>query len=514
MGRSGRGGHGGRAGAQGGRRSGTGHVQPELVGPQPAEYWHEDEAQRYHNTSKAARLQAELTHSAAGLGRLPCGPGVVLDLGAGGGLSTVAFQALAAAAREAGGPPFVLAVDASLDMLASAPSLASVAGIRVPPLGPCIREGEEAPAVDVADGVRWRATRSDALRADFSQPLPFRPGVLDGVLSVSAVQWLLDGRPSCSIADGDDLSAPARAVVAAATATAAGAAELVATERPPACVEALQVECREDAAQPEARHPRLQRLFESLRAACVPRARMGLQFYPPKGDHDFGARGLRTEALAAGFTAKVLLDYPHRSSAKKWVMVTSDAEDGKDPGVPRMHTPRPDAHAESEWCALCWPVVAGRCALQHQGVGSGSVRARAEQHHADVALRLARCGRRLLPSAEELEKAAMVRARLEAELHPLHRHLALGLAQLLEEPHVTSPSLASDAKRQRVEKAGGDAASREPAAPPAAPTRTELRAAICARLPGVLQVLHTAPDVKWTIPPPPLAKAVPELTDL
>lgn len=487
-------------------------MQPELVGPQPSEYWHEDEAQRYHNTSKAARLQAELTHSAADLGGLPCGPGVVLDLGAGGGLSTVAYQALAAAAAcDPGGPPFVLSLDASLDMLTSTPSLSSLAGIRVPPLRPGGR-GEEAVNVDVADGVRWRVARSDALLADFSQPLPFRPGVLDGVLSVSAVQWLLDGRPPCSVAGGAAQPAPSQPV--ASTAAIAAAAELPSAERPRAsiCVEAGHAERCEDGARPEARHPRLQRLFESLRAACVPKARMGLQFYPPKGDHDFGARGLRTEALAAGFTAKVLLDYPHRSSAKKWVLVTLDAGDGQTTRV-AGDSLRHDTHAESEWCALCWPVVAGRCALQHLGVGNGSVRTRAEQHHADVALRLARCGRRLLPSAQELEKAAMVRARLEAELHPLHRDLALGLAQLLEEPHIAENAFPSEAKRQRVEEADGGGASQETAAPPA-PTRTELRAAICAQLPGVLQVLHTAPDVKWTLPPPPLAKAVLELHDL
>lgn len=481
-------------------------MQPELVGEQPSEYWHEDEAQRYHNTSKAARLQAELTHSAAALGGLPCGPGIVLDLGAGGGLSTVAFQALAAAAsREPGGPPFVLGLDASLDMLASTPSLTSVAGIRVSPLRPG-EKGEEAADVDVADGVRWRAARSDALRADFSQPLPFRPGVLDGVLSVSAVQWLLDGRPPCSVIDGDAQSAPARPIASAAGGAAAIEPPDADRPRESACAETRRAESGEDTAQLEARHPRLQKLFESLRAACVPNARMGLQFYPPKGDHDFGARGLRTEALAAGFAAKVFLDYPHRNTAKKWVLVTSDAED--------CNALRYEAHAESEWCALCWPVVAGRCALQHRGVGSGSVRTRAEQHHADVALRLVRCGRRLLPSAEEeLEKAAMVRARLEAELHPLHRHLALSLAQLLEEPHVADPGTACEAKRQRVEEPG-EKVVRELTAPPAASTRTELRAAICARMPGVLQVLHTTPDVKWTIPPLPLAKAVPELADL
>lgn len=223
---------------------------------------------------------------------------------------------------------------------------------------------------------------------------------------------------------------------------------------------------------------------------------MGLQFYPPKGDHDFGARGLRAEALAAGFGAQVLLDYPHRSSAKKWVVVV-DSAGGE---APRREAPR-------QWCALCWPVVAGCCALQRGGACQGSVRSRAEQHHADVALRLARCGRRLL-SADEGPAAARVRERLEAELHPLHRHLALGLARLLQQEALALGP--SEAKRRRLEGAEEDAAP----GTQAAPTRTELRAAICARLPSVLQVLHTAPDVKWTLPTPPLAKAVPELHEL
>merc|ERR1712224_202313 len=106
-------------------------------------------------------------------------------------------------------------LDASLDMLTSTPSLSSLAGIRVPSLRHG-GSGEEGVDVDVADGARWRAARSDALLADFSQPLPFRPGVLDGVLSVSAVQWLLDGRPPRSVADGAAQSSPSQPAIAAA----------------------------------------------------------------------------------------------------------------------------------------------------------------------------------------------------------------------------------------------------------------------------------------------------------
>ncbi|CAE8654266.1 unnamed protein product, partial [Polarella glacialis] len=113
-------------------------------------------------------------------------------------------------------------------------------------------------------------------------------GIADGVLSVSAVQWLLDGRPEPS------------SVSAQATDQGEQAASSTSLLGP---------------------QTRLRRLFRCLRQASVPCARMALQFYPPKGDHDFGARALVDASRAEGFDADVVLDFPHRGTAKKWVLV-------------------------------------------------------------------------------------------------------------------------------------------------------------------------------------------------
>lgn len=67
----------------------------------PEEYYEQTEAERYHRVPKAPKVQAELTYSAVALGGLlPQKLGsIVLDLGAGGGLSTLTLQALASEKR-------------------------------------------------------------------------------------------------------------------------------------------------------------------------------------------------------------------------------------------------------------------------------------------------------------------------------------------------------------------------------------------------------------------------------
>lgn len=448
----------------GGPRSSTGHTQPELAGQGPADYWGAGEANRYHGTSRATLLQAELTQSAVALGDLPRGPGVVVDLGTGGGLSSLTFHALAASAKCQGGPPFVIGIDASAAMLKTSPSEEAVSGIRIADLAPegAPAEGQEGgrddPRVEISEGLRWAQGRRDVLLADLAQPLPFRPGVLDGALSVSAVQWLLDPR-----APADD-------------------------ER-----------C--------GHQPRLRRLFRGLRTASLPGAKLGLQFYPPKGDHDFGARALREAARAEGVLGDIVLDFPHRGSAKKWLFVGQV--------VPTEGGEKLEQPVAEPWCALCWPVVAGRCPLQSGlspttsigPAGGAAVRARSERQHLEVALRLARCGRRLGAANEAAtdSSSTAIRERLEKDLHPLQFALALAMSKALEE--TAGPA----AKKQRLSGpadaviGGEEALGREASeAATGAPTKTELRALLMSRLEEVLAVLHAPPAARWTEMPPPL----------
>ena len=167
-----------------------------------------------------------------------------------------------------------------------------------------------------------------------------------------------------------------------------------------------------------------------------------------------------------------------------------------------------------KWCALCWPVVTARCALQ-QELGDALARERVQNQHIEVALRLSRCGRRLCAAADggSMEDDE-VRARIEGELHPLKRELAVRLARRLgltgrgaHEAHDPPPGPDGARKRQRTGEATsvGDANG---VGPPPGGTRTELRSAISDRLPEVLQVLHEAPAECWELPPPPLDTAL------
>lgn len=562
-------GHEVRGGCSGTSRGTTGHVQPESAGPRPSDYWHERETTRYHRAPKAARLQAELTQSATALGQLPCGAGIVIDLGAGGGLSTITFQALAAARGEVGGPPFVLGMDASPAMLATTPSEAGLLGIRTSALTGASAGNLDDATVDISNGIRWRNTRCDVLLADIGQPLPIRRSVVDGVLSVSAVQWLLDGRPADSEAETAEPDAVRRCVLGeecqdvGKAATKVGMCGSVADAKREVPVDFTSLGNSFEAAQ-----PRLRRLFSSLIAVSAPDAVLALQFYPPKGDADFGARSLLRVARASGFLAEVVLDFPHRNAAKKWILVgrMSGKQLSASFGVPTSATcmGRSAMHPTSSpamWCALCWPVVTARCVLLQQediasidgdshvasasagfcppelrrcGLGS-EVRARAEQQHLEVALRLARSGRRLASSATDAE----ICRRIESELTPLQRDLAVALAKSLEGSK--RPRLTCEAPSKPVHEAFLDESELAPHAsngsvpsglpcncsgdPPSevqddgkpldtrlfeisqVPTRTELRSLIAERFPDVLAVLHKPPHERWTLPPPPLVTA-------
>ena len=424
----------------------------------------QDEALRYHRVPKAARVQAELTHAAASLGDLlPASPGsIVLDLGAGGGLSTLSFQALAAS--RPGTPPYILSFDTSLHMLATTTQIheSALVGIRVPSMS--ADRGVEAGHVDISEGLQWISRRGDRILADMSQPLPLREGVADAVLSISAVQWLLEPRPDRSEAESHS------------------------------------------AETPSVPQRKLTKLFTSLRTVTADTAKLAMQFYPPKGDHDFGARALRDSARQAQWTdVAVLLDFPHHPSslAKKWFL-TARCRDGD-----RQTNP-----LQPRWCALCWPVVVAGCVLQSscRQRPSGKVLCdRAEQQHAELALRLVRCGRRLQASegAEGDDAARKIQERLQQQLHPLQLELARGLFQALEAcRQLEATETVAGVEAEAEEEEGRNCAQHEAKRAKAGPqTRTELRSAVVRCLPQLLPVLHSAPSQCWQQPPPPLAQA-------
>jgi len=482
-----------RRGSKGGTIASA--VQPEFANTRPAQYWHDAEAQRYHTTAHAPRVQAELTQSAVTLGDLPLGPGVVLDLGAGGGLSSVTFQALASASGHVGGPPFVLGVDTSSAMLAAATGKGALAGIHV-----AMPDGS---SVDVSDGVQVLHARGDALLADLAQPLPLRSSVVDAVLSVSALQWLVDARPSATTSECGDRSRSSSTAMPFVEGT-----EI--KDEGPASLGLVQ--------------PRLARLFSSLCSACTQGARIAAQFYPLKGNPDFGARALVHAARASNLSfAKVVLDFPHpKGGAKKWVFLAQapaalpvatrngDSLDLNDSGDKEL----------GPWCALCWPVVSAHCILAGSDAKlGGKVRARVERQHAEVALRLARCGRRLLQTTTaNSDDTTQVHEKLLATLTPLQLELAMALARLLFGEHrgfhggIEEGLDVVGAVAERLQKCprrcvstSDDPRIAEDTSHPhtGAVAKPTLRDAVLARLPDVLAVLHSPPSERWRVPPAP-----------
>jgi len=284
---------------------------------------------------------------------------------------------------------------------------------------------------------------------------------------------------------------------------------------------------------------------------------MALQFYPPRGDLDFGARAVQTAAREANVEGTVYLDYPHKGAAKKWTFVG------------RAAVGREAAPLEPAWCALCWPVVAARCPMCPSPFSNWknrtvvpAIKARLVQQHEDAALRLVRKGRRLTSSScREAHKARggslteeQIHSLIASELHPLHLQLAERLARALASdgcqndesgesdekkkssnsndknsngnscnsngcsgevsPKAERPpdeqdeeeASFSQPKRPRLMEGPGDAAPRAivEATPPSLPTKTELRRIVNERFDEVLRTLHTPPDVRWTLPVPPL----------
>lgn len=174
-------------------------------------------------------------------------------------------------------------------------------------------------------------------------------------------------------------------------------------------------------------------------------------------------------------------------------------------------------HQPGLWCALCWPVVAAHCALQscselHSESINSAAHARAKHQHLEVALRLARCGRRLNAvetTNEHGGNASVIRQRLVKELHPLQLELAYALVEVLDAPQLElsnneNPQSKNSTTSYIEEVPQAVPASYKSQGVPFAQTKTQLRQVINDRFEHVLAVLHRAPDVCWTIPPPPL----------
>ena len=265
----------------------------------PASFYDAKEARKYHESSRITHIQEELTNRAIELLALPTGKSCyVLDVGCGSGLSG---QALERAGH------YWVGCDISQDMLDQAvrskaemsdadsdddedehseDEQQQVQQLDNPKLGNSAEgvaeledmmededSDEENPnkqprfpqlmvnsPVDPGDG-------GDVLQADMGQGLPFRPGSFDGVISISALEWLCYANTS---------------------------------EQDPKLL--------------------LNRFFSSLYSVLKRNAKAVLQFYPENAEQ---AVLIAQAASRVGFAGGVLVDYPNSTKAKKYFLCLS-----------------------------------------------------------------------------------------------------------------------------------------------------------------------------------------------
>ena len=199
-------------------------IRPERQAP-PEVFYNDREARKYTSSSRIVKIQEKLSERALELLALP-DDGVsrlLLDIGCGSGLSGETLS-------ENG--HHWIGMDISEAMLEVAVE---------------------------------RETDGDLLLSDIGQGMPFRPGTLDGAISISAVQWLCNADKTCN-------------------------------------------------------HPRLRlkAFFGTLYKSLARGARAVLQIYPENAAQ---LEMISSAALKSGFSGGVVVDYPHSTRAMKYFLV-------------------------------------------------------------------------------------------------------------------------------------------------------------------------------------------------
>jgi 18S rRNA (guanine1575-N7)-methyltransferase len=196
--------------------------RPEHTAP-PEMFYNATEAKKYTQSSRIIHIQHTMASRAIELLALPEGaPLLLADIGCGSGLSGEVLE-------EAGHT--WIGCDIS-------PSMLSIA--------------------------TERDNEGDVMALDMGHGLPFRPGSLDGAISISAVQWLCNADKRSHV--------PQR---------------------------------------------RLAKFFASLYRALARGARAVLQFYPESAKQ---MELITTAAMKAGFAGGLVVDYPNSTKAKKFFL--------------------------------------------------------------------------------------------------------------------------------------------------------------------------------------------------
>jgi len=197
--------------------------RPEHIAP-PEIFYNDHEALKYTNNTRMIEVQTQLTERAIELLALPDeSPRLLLDIGCGSGLSGDVIESF--------GHNWI-GIDISQSML------------------------------EVGKG---RNTAGDTIMGDMGHGLPFRPGIFDGAVSISAIQWL----------------------------------------------------CNADKTSHNPRR-RIHVFFESLFACLSRGSRAVLQFYPENAQQ---IELITAGAMECGFRGGLLVDFPHSTKAKKYYLV-------------------------------------------------------------------------------------------------------------------------------------------------------------------------------------------------
>ena len=204
-------------------RAGAMSIRPERQAP-PEVFYNDVEARKYTTSSRIIDIQSKLSERALELLALP-EDGVsrlLLDIGCGSGLSGETLS----------------------------------------------EHGHQWIGLDIAEAMLdvavERETEGDLLLNDIGQGLPFRPGSIDGAISISAVQWLCNADKTCN-------------------------------------------------------HPRqrLKEFFGSLYKCLARGARAVLQLYP---ENEAQLEMISKAAMRSGFSGGLVVDYPHSTRAKKYYL--------------------------------------------------------------------------------------------------------------------------------------------------------------------------------------------------
>lgn len=207
--------------------------RPEHTAP-PELFYNDTEASKYHGNSRIVTIQDAMARRCLELLEVPEDESLfLLDIGCGSGLSGAVLS-------EDGHAWVGLDISESMLQIAS-------------------KHAEDAADEGQVSG--------DLMLQDIGQGVSFRPGVFDGAISVSVIQWLCNADKSCN--------------------------------------------------NPR---KRLSRFFNTLYSSLRRGAKAVLQFYP---ENEKQIDMIKTAALRAGFTGGIVIDFPNSKKAKKYFLCLS-----------------------------------------------------------------------------------------------------------------------------------------------------------------------------------------------